>query len=65
MLRDPRALTPVLYGLDRWDKLFTERQLVALTTFSDLIGEVHDQILFDPEAPLCLSDEGPKPTVMR
>jgi len=28
-----------LYGLTTWDKLFTPRQLVALTTFSDLVGE--------------------------
>lgn len=29
----------VLYGLARYGDLFTNRQLVALTTFSDLIGE--------------------------
>lgn len=28
-----------LYGLTSWDKLYTPRQLVALTTFSDLVGE--------------------------
>lgn len=27
------------YGLSTWDKLFSERQLVALTTFSDLVNE--------------------------
>lgn len=27
-----------LYGLTTWDKLFTPRQIVALTTFSDLVG---------------------------
>ena len=27
------------YGFDEWWKLFTPRQLVALTTFSDLLGE--------------------------
>ena len=27
------------YGMDRLDQLFTDRQLVALTTFSDLVGE--------------------------
>jgi len=27
------------YGLTTWDKLFTNRQLVALTTFSDLVSE--------------------------
>ena len=28
-----------LYGLDTWDKLFTSRQLVALTIFSDLVQD--------------------------
>ena len=28
-----------LYGLTAWSDLFTPRQLVALTTFSDLVGE--------------------------
>ena len=42
---DPRALTPVLYQLDRWDKLFTARQLTALATLSDLVHEVRAQVL--------------------
>ena len=29
----------VLYGLETYGDLFTPRQLVALTTFSDLVGE--------------------------
>lgn len=29
----------VPYGLDEFDKLFTNRQLTALTTFSELVGE--------------------------
>jgi len=32
------------YGLTSWGDLFTPRQLVALTTFSDLVGEVREQI---------------------
>ena len=28
------------YGIENWHELFTERQLVALTTFSDLLSEV-------------------------
>ena len=32
--------TAAIYGLDEWWKLFTPRQLVALTTFSDLLPEV-------------------------
>jgi putative DNA methylase len=32
------------YGLTKWGDLFTPRQLVALTTFSDLVGEARDRI---------------------
>lgn len=32
------------YGLDQWGKLFTNRQLVALTTFSKLVHEVRSKI---------------------
>lgn len=35
------------YGLDEWWKLFTPRQLTALTTFSDLLGEVRIRIVED------------------
>src|SRR6266511_295057 len=33
------------YGLDRFDKLFTSRQLLALTTFSDLVSEAREKVL--------------------
>lgn len=36
---DPRAIWCVNYGLDTFDKLFTNRQLTALTTFSSLVAE--------------------------
>jgi len=36
---DPRALWTPPYGLTTYGDLFTPRQLVALTTFSDLVGE--------------------------
>lgn len=36
-----------LYGLTTWDKLFTPRQLVALTTFSDLVGEAIEKCRHD------------------
>ena len=32
------------YGFTQWYQLFTERQLTALTTFSDLLAEVRNQI---------------------
>ncbi|MXZ29235.1 MAG: DUF1156 domain-containing protein, partial [Acidimicrobiia bacterium] len=38
------------YGIDEWQKLFTPRQLVALTTFSDLLGEVWERVLADAVA---------------
>ena len=34
-----------IYGFTEWHKLFTERQLTALTTFSDLLAEVRSLIL--------------------
>jgi putative DNA methylase len=36
---NPRWFSPPLYGLKSYGDLFTPRQLVALTTFSDLVGE--------------------------
>ncbi len=49
------------YGMTRWCDLFTDRQLVALTTFADLVGEAmqrvrHDAIqagVADDPMPLC------------
>lgn len=38
------------YGFDEWWKLFTSRQLVALTTFSDLLDEVAVQVRSDATA---------------
>jgi putative DNA methylase len=35
------------YGLTKWSDLFTPRQLVALTTFSDLVNEVRERICQD------------------
>jgi putative DNA methylase len=35
------------YGLTKWSDLFTPRQLVALTTFSDLTTEARDKIRHD------------------
>ena len=39
--------TCVPYGLSTWGDLFTSRQLVALTTFSDLVGEATRRIQRD------------------
>jgi putative DNA methylase len=47
MVEDARAFTPFLYGLAKWGDLYTPRQLVALTTFSDLVQEAREQIKRD------------------
>jgi putative DNA methylase len=41
--------TCVPYGLKTWADLFTPRQLVALTTFSDLVGEAMTRVKRDAE----------------
>ncbi|OYN79550.1 DUF1156 domain-containing protein [Mycolicibacterium sphagni] len=35
------------YGMTKWSDLFTRRQLVALTTFSDLVGEARTRVIAD------------------
>jgi putative DNA methylase len=47
LVEDPRAFTPTLYGLKNWSDLFTQRQITALTTFYDLVGEARDKIYQD------------------
>ncbi len=41
---DPRNFWTLNYGLTKYGDLFTSRQLVALTTFSDLVSEARSQI---------------------
>jgi putative DNA methylase len=41
---DPRNIWCVLYGFDKFSKLFTHRQLLALNTFSDLIEVARKEI---------------------
>lgn len=45
------------YGLTQWGDLFTDRQLVALTTFSELVGEVRERVRADA-ARAGLADDG-------
>lgn len=47
LANDPRNLWCLQYGLSHFDHLFTPRQLVALTTFSDLINEARERICRD------------------
>ena len=44
---DKRAIWCPLYGFDTFDKLFTKRQLLALSTFGELIKEAKEQALKD------------------
>lgn len=44
---DPRNVWCKIYGFTDFADLFTSRQLVALTTFSDLLVEVQEQIRTD------------------
>lgn len=54
---DPRALWTPPYGLTTYGDLFTPRQLVALTTFSDLVGEAMARVKRDALA-AGLPDDG-------
>ncbi len=45
------------YGFFTWADLFTDRQLVALTTFTDLVGEARERIRLDAVA-AGLADDG-------
>ena len=47
---DRRWFSPPPYGMPKWADLFTDRQLVALTTFSDLVAEAQDKVLQDAVA---------------
>lgn len=49
--------TCVPYGLKEWGDLFTSRQLLALSTFSDLVGEAQVQVKADALA-AGMADDG-------
>ena len=53
---DPRAFTPFLYGIDHVDKLFSPRQITALTTFAELARKAEQVVLQDCTA-AGMSDE--------
>jgi putative DNA methylase len=63
-VEDARAFTPCIYGIKEWQQLFTDRQLVALTTFSDLVQEARERVQQDalqaglPDDPKPLCDQG-------
>ena len=47
MPQNPRWFSPPLYGLEEYHQLFTNRQLNALTTLSELISVVRVQVISD------------------
>ncbi|MBK9130404.1 MAG: DUF1156 domain-containing protein [Gammaproteobacteria bacterium] len=54
---NPRDIRTQLYGLSKYGDLFTPRQLVALTTFSDLVQEARDKAIADAKA-TGMTDDG-------
>ena len=57
---DRRSMFTPLYGLTHFKHLFTDRQLVALTTFSDLVGEARKRVRRDAVA-AGMPDDGGAP----
>ena len=56
---NPRDFKTPNYGLTTFSDLFTDRQLVALTTFSDLVVEAKDRVRGDSAAAGLLDDACP------
>ncbi len=54
---NPRDFKTPLYGMNSFADLFTDRQLVALTTFSDLVGQARERVQVDAVA-AGMSDDG-------
>ncbi|WP_238375801.1 DUF1156 domain-containing protein [Ectothiorhodospira magna] len=50
MPENPRWFSPPMYGMKSYGDLFTPRQLVALTTFSDLVQEAREKAIADYRA---------------
>jgi putative DNA methylase len=57
-VEDARAFTPCIYGLKDWRHLFTSRQIVALTTFSDLVKKAREKVSCDALAVGLSGDSG-------
>jgi putative DNA methylase len=64
---NPRWFSPPEFGMKRIGDLFSDRQLIALTTFSDLVGEAREQVVADaiaaglPDNGMHLDDGGTGP----
>ena len=50
MTNDKRWFSPPLYGMPNFADLFSARQLVALTAFSDLVSKARERVLADARA---------------
>ncbi|PTX52328.1 putative DNA methylase [Gemmobacter caeni] len=59
MPENPRWFSPPAYGMTTFGDLFTDRQLVALNTFSDLVHEARTQIEQDALTAGMDSDQTP------
>ena len=57
MPENPRWFSPPMYGMKSYGDLFTPRQLVALTTFSDLVQEAREKTIADAKA-AGMADDG-------
>jgi putative DNA methylase len=57
MTNDRRWFSPPLYGMPKWRDIFTPRQLLALTTFCDLIEQARARIQRDAIAAGLPDDE--------
>lgn len=55
---DPRNFWTVQYGLTTYGDLFTDRQVVAMSTFSDLVSEAREKVRADA---LALADQDNSP----
>lgn len=55
--QNPRDFKTPLYGMRTFASLFTPRQLVALTTFSDLVLETRQKVIADAKA-AGMADDG-------
>ena len=59
---DKRSMFTPLYGLTTFGDLFTDRQLVTLTTFSDLVSEAREQVRRDASRRRSVGRRRPPPS---
>ena len=56
---NPRDFKTPLYGMNSFADLFTDRQLAAVTTFSDLVAEARERVCADSVAAAMPNDGAP------